>query len=387
MRYKIINKKKLYATALADLIGNIIFFPKTLFRKNDEISPDGIKSILVIRTAYIGDAIMTLPLLRPLRKRFGSAKISFLTSTGAADLIANNPYIDEVIAYDPFWFYKSEKRAYLAFIINMRKRRFDLVIEARGDIRELLSVLWPLKARHKVSYRVGGGGYFLTHTVPYQGLKHKVEYHLDIARHLGCSAEDAEWGIYLTEDEKKGIRDLINSAGIRKPFVCVHPGARLPLKIWMPERYALLCDNIIKRYNLPVVLLGASGEIKAIDDIIRHMENKPISLAGRLSLRELAGVITESSLLICNDSSPMHIAASMKTPVVAIFGPSKSRETAPYGNVNRVVEKDFSCRYSCDENTCRHKNFHSCMREVSVDDVSNAVEDIIREFGDLHVQV
>ncbi|MEK6673897.1 MAG: glycosyltransferase family 9 protein [Nitrospirota bacterium] len=387
MRYKIINKKKLYATALADLIGSVVFLPKFLLRKNEKISPKEIRSILVIRTAYIGDAIMTLPVLRPLRERFTKAKISFLTSAGAADLIANNPWLDEVIAYDPFWFYQSEKGTYLDFINNMRKRYFDLVIEARGDIREFLFILWPLKARYKVSYSIGGGGYFLTHIVPYRGLKHKVEYHLDIARHLGCSAEGAEWGIYLTEDEKKGIRDLINSAGIRKPFVCVHPGARLPLKMWMPERYALLCDGIIKRFSLPVVLLGASGEIKAIDDIIRHMEDKPVSLAGRLSLRELAGVIAESSLLICNDSSPMHIAAAMKTPVVAIFGPSKSRETAPYGNVNRVVEKDFPCRYSCDENTCRHKRFHSCMREVSVDDVSNAVEDIIRELGDLHVQV
>lgn len=387
MRYKIINKKKLYATALADLIGNIIFLPKTLLRKNETISPDGIKSILVIRTAYIGDALMTLPLLRPLSERFNSAKISFLASTGAADLIANNPYIDEVIAYDSFWFYKSEKRAYLDFIKNMRKRRFDLVIEARGDIRELLFILWPLKARHKVSYRVGGGGYFLTHTVPYQGLKHKVEYHLDIARHLGCSTEGAEMEIYLTVEEKKNIRGLIESAGISYPFICVHPGARLPLKTWMTERYAMLCDGITKKYSLPVVLLGASGENKTIDDIIRHMENKPISLQGRLSLRELAGVIAESSLLICNDSSPMHIAAAVKTPVVAIFGPSKSQETAPYGNIFRVVEKNFPCRYSCDENTCRHKSFHSCMKEVSVDVVMDAVEDIVRELGVTHVQV
>lgn len=387
MRYKIINKKKLYATALADLIGRIVFLPKTLFRKNDAISPDGIKSILVIRTAYIGDALMTLPLLRPLSERFNSAKISFLTSTGAAGLIANNPYIDEVIAYDPFWFYKSGKKAYFDFIKKIRERSFDLVIEARGDIREFLFILWPLKARYKVSYSVGGGGYFLTHTVPYQGLKHKVEYHLDIARHLGCSTEGADMGIFLSVEEKKNIRGLIENAGISNPFICVHPGARLPLKTWMSERYAMLCDNIIKRYSLPVVLLGASGENKPIDDIIRYMENKPISLQGRLSLRELAGVIAESSLLICNDSSPMHIAAAVKTPVVAIFGPSKSQETAPYGNIFRVVEKDFPCRYFCDENTCMHKSFHSCMKEISVDVVMDAIEDIVREIGVAHVQV
>ena len=81
---------------------------------------------------------------------------------------------------------------------------------------------------------------------------------------------------------------------------------------------------------------------------------------------------------ICNDSAPMHIAAAMKTLTVAIFGPSKSRETGPYGNVHRVVEKDFPCRFTCDEDSCKHKIYQACMKAITPDDVYNAAMELIK---------
>lgn len=378
MRYKIINKKKLYATALADLIGSIVFLPKTLLRKNEKISPEDIKSILVIRTAYIGDIIMTLPMLRPLRERFGSAKISFLTSAGAADLITNNPYIDEVIAYDPFWFYPSAKNKYLEFIRHFRKKIFDMIIETRGDIRELLFLVQPLKARFKVSYDVGGGGYLLTDVVPYKELKHKVEYHLDIAKYLGCKTNGIEWGIYLTNDEKKKAEDLLKKEGVdfSKPIAALHPGARKDLKCWSSENYAKVADSIMDEFDCNVLFMSAFEEVPLVKKVEGMMKNKPIVLAGKTTIREFAGIISYCSLFICNDSAPMHISAAMKTPTVAIFGPSKSKETGPYGNIHRVVEKDFPCRYTCDEDVCHFNRHHACMEDISAEDVIFGVRKI-----------
>ena len=105
-----------------------------------------------------------------------------------------------------------------------------------------------------------------------------------------------------------------------------------------------------------------------------------MNLAGSLGLRELAGVLGRAAVLVCNDSSPMHIAAAMKTPTVAIFGPSKSVETAPYATVSRVVEKDYPCRVSCNESICRNAaKPHGCMRDIAVADVLRAVEEILAE--------
>lgn len=378
--YKIINKKKLAATIAADAIGKIIFLPKLLSGKSRENMDDGIRDILVIRTAYIGDVVMTMPILKPLKEKFPGSRISFLTSTPAGEVLKNNPYLDDVITYDPFWFYPTEKKKYLEFIKGLKKRSFDLVIESRGDIRELLFLVWPLKARFKLSYDFGGGGYLLTDIVPYHGLKHKVEYHFDMIRYLGCDIGDLDWGVYLTEGEKNKVREILEKNSIRKPFISVHPGARIPLKRWMADRYAKLCDRLIEDYGLPLIMLGAKGERNIVDEILREMRHRPTDLVGALTLRELSGILSESALFICNDSSPMHIAASMKTPTVAIFGPSKSVETAPYGNVNRIVEKDYPCRCHCDESSCRNKRFHGCMRDIEVEDVLSAVGEITKEL-------
>ncbi len=250
--YKIINKKKLVATAAADVLGHLLFALPRLFRKTEKIRPEEVRSILVIRTAYIGDVVMTLPVLKPLKELFPGARISFLTANGAVDVLKNNPYVDEVIPYSPFWFYPSPMAGYGKFIRDMKTRTFDLVIEARGDIRDILLLAWRIKAHYRVSYNVGGGGYLLTHRVPYPGLKHKVEYHLDIARYLGYRGTDLEWGVYLTDAEKRRVEGVLSKYGFKPPFIAMHPGSRLALKRWPMARYGELADALADRLKLPV---------------------------------------------------------------------------------------------------------------------------------------
>jgi ADP-heptose:LPS heptosyltransferase len=169
----------------------------------------------------------------------------------------------------------------------------------------------------------------------------------------------------------------MRSYKIQQPFLCVHPGSRLPLKKWPSEKYATLYDKIIKRYGIPLVILGSEQEREMVRSIVDGMKYRPIALAGKLSLRELAGIVSQSALFICNDSAPMHIAAAMKTPTVAIFGPSKSCETGPYGEKCWVVEKDFPCRFTCDESVCKHKVYQACMNAVTPEDVLSAVKKLI----------
>jgi ADP-heptose:LPS heptosyltransferase len=302
------------------------------------------------------------------------------------DVLKNNPYIDEVMAYNPFWFYASPKRDYLEFMKKFRKRKFDLVLEARGDIRELLFLVRPLHSQCRVSYDIGGGGYFLTHVVPYKGVSHRVEYHLDLARYLGCAIEAVEWGLYLTEEENKSVDNLMTKYGIQEPFIAIHPGSRLSLKRWPAGRYGAVGDLMQEQFGMPVVVFGAENEKPIVEEMTACMKRKPVSLAGELSIRQFAGLLSRAALFICNDSAPMHIAAAMKTPTVAVFGPSKSIETGPYGEGHRVVEKDFPCRSACDENSCRHERYNACMDDIAVDDVFHATEDIIRRAMK-HVQV
>ena len=107
------------------------------------------------------------------------------------------------------------------------------------------------------------------------------------------------------------------------------------------------------------------------------MTHDSVSLAGRICLREVAAVIEMAAVFICNDSAPMHIAAAMGTATVTIFGPSKSLETGPYGVLCRVVEKEMSCRNSCDESHCLSTHHHACMVDISQQDVMRAVGEIL----------
>jgi len=379
MRYKIVNRKKLLATALADLLGAAATFPFRMAAGSGPLDAESVRSILIIREAYLGDVVMTLPMLAPIRAKFPQARISFLTSSSARPALETNPYVDEIITYDAFWFYPTRAAAYAAFWREFRQRAFDLVIDARGDIRDILLLVTPPKSRYRVGYGIGGGAWMLTHVVPFERARHKVEFHLDIARFLGCECDEpTEWGFYLTPAEKAGAQELLRARGIAGPFVAAHPGSRMPLKRWPAERCATLYDRLIREKGLPLVIFGTRDELPFVEEILSRMRETPTVLAGNLGVRQLAAIFSRARVLVCNDSAPMHIAACVKTPTVALFGPSISQETGPYGAGHRVVEKDFPCRRQCDENTCRFAQHQACLQTLGVDEVFEAVAETLR---------
>ena len=385
MYYKIINRKKKVFTVIADLFGYILWMPVNLFKKKNIPFAD-IKEILVIRTAYIGDVVMTLPILKSLKTLYPDARITFLTSSSAGDVFLNNPYVDSILTYQAFWFYplnlKEAIRNYLKFLKVLRSKTYDLTIEARADIRDILLLAYMSKSRHRVSYKVGGGGYLLTNVVPYERTKHRIEYHRDIVRYLGGNNNTIEWGLYLSPEEQNAADSLLLHEGVDFTglLVGIHPGSRKELKTWFPDRFAKLADTIITEYGAQVIFTGSQEEKEFIDGILVQMDHAVINLAGKTDVRTLSGIIEKFDLFICNDSAPLHIASAMKTPTVAIFGPSKSLETGPYGNVHRVVEKDFPCRFSCDEDVCKHRVYKECMKKIVVRDVMEAVRTITREM-------
>lgn len=389
MYYRIINRKKKIVTIIADLLGYALWTPINLFKKRN-VPLTNIREILVIRTAYIGDVIMTLPILKPLKELYPDARITFLTSSSARDVLLNNPYVDAILTYDAFWFYpkgiKEAVKDYLRFLKTLRSKTYDLVIEARADIRDILLLAYLSKSRYKVSYKVGGGGYLLTHVVPFKEVKHRINYHLDIVKFLGGKIDKIEWGMYLDSKEQNIADLLLSQEGVNCAdfLVGIHPGSRKELKAWFPDRFAKLADSIITEYGAQVIFTGSPEEKEFIDRIIVKTNHTAVNLAGKTDLRLLSGIIDKLDLFICNDSAPLHIASAMKTPTVAIFGPSKSLETGPYGNVHRVVEKDFPCRFSCDEDICKHKVYKECMEKIQVTDVLEAARKII---GELHKKI
>lgn len=382
MFYKIINKKKRMATRIADAVGYALWAPAAILRRNLPPRKEEVKEILVVRTAYIGDVIMTLPMLKPLKERYPGSRITFLTANAAKDLFKDSPYVDEVIAYDAFWFYK-KSGTFRDFLKRLRSRRFDIVIEARADIRDIFLIAYMSRSRWRVSYKVGGGGYLLTDVVPFKEIRHKVDYHLDIVRFLGAAVDSIDWGIKPSDEEMRKVDSLLLEEGIgdSDTLIGIHPGARKDLKRWSMDGFKEVGDRLASEYGCKIVFTGSSQENELIEDIIKGMANKAVNLAGKTSLRTLPGLMKRFTLFVCNDSAPLHIASAMNTPTVAVFGPSKSKETGPYGNIHRVVERDFPCRSDCDEDICRHIPFKECMEKITVEDVLSAAGETLNECG------
>lgn len=382
-KYKIINPRKRQVTALADALLSPVYRWKR-GPLNPPIPWENIKKILVIRTAYIGDVLMTLPVLQPLKQKCPQAEIHFLAPHAAAPLLENHPYLDRIIPYDAFWFYKREHwlSQYRAVMKELKKESYDLIIEARGDIRDLLFLVRPLKAPYKAAYAYGGGEYFLTHPVPYSQLIHKVDGHLNILQHLGIKIpfNDRHMKIYLSDKEITQAKETLTLMGIdfNLPLVGIHPGGRKPLKSWAADRYGQLASILHQKTNAQVLVTGTEEEIPLINQMQDSAGFPLFIVAGKTSIREMAAILSCCNMFVTNDSAPMHLSVSVDTPTLALFGPSKAAETGPYGDRHWYLEEDFPCRWTCDEDQCYYKEYQACMKALSVEKVTEAALGMLR---------
>ncbi|MBN1552654.1 glycosyltransferase family 9 protein [bacterium] len=378
--YKIINRKKYWLVKTADLLlsalSSIGLLPATKYDDLDAVRSE-IKKILLIRLAYIGDVILTQPALKPLKQFFPQAEFHFLTSRAAAELLCSDPDIFQTIAFDAPWFYSPGDDS-KAMYKKIRDISFDLGIDFRGDVRNIYHCLWKPSLPRRVSYSSGGGYALLTTPVEWKRLKHKVEFHLDLLRNIGIHAEYSDPVIYLNEDETADARRILTESGCNPNEypVAIHPGARLPLKRWPVESFVNLSKQLKADGVGPIVLICSHEQADISNDIYKGGAID-INLSGKLTLRQVAAILSQCRCLICHDSAAMHIAAAVKTPVIALFGPSRPAETSPCGINHQIVEGLCSVKDLCDEQYCRVKPEGQCMRSIDVEMVIKACRRVL----------
>lgn len=386
---RVVNKKKRIMMTGVNLVGYAAWFMMGGFLRKHvrRQTSREVRKILAVRLAYIGDVIMTLPALQPLRERFPKAKLSFLVGSKAAEVLKNNPFLDEIITYDAPWFYPQPPlqalRDYVRLVKKLRKKKFDLVIDFRGDFRNILFVVFASGASRRVSYDMTGGGYLLTDVVPYKEDKHKVEFHLDIVRALGANCNGARITCFPSGHECDRVHRLLDRYEIPEKdlLVGIHPGSRLPLKNWEAENYATVADKLVEDYGAAIVIVGSAGEKGLADGILGLMRHKGINACGLLSLRELWVLIERMHLFLCTDSAPMHLASGANIPIVALFGPSEWWDTGPLSEKSIVQKIDLACRTWCDSHTCRHDIYQYCLKAIEPSDVLTSCRTLLANNG------
>jgi heptosyltransferase II len=331
------------------------------------------ENILVRGVNWVGDAIMTLPALRAIRKAFPDANICLLVKPGIAPLFEHNQDIDDIVLYKDMhrgaW-----GRIRLAFVLRRMKFTKAILLQNAFDAA-MIAFLAGIPER--IGYDRDGRKFLLTKAVPHNSSDrkvHHIHYYLDLLRAVGIEAEYSVPSLTLTMEERLSARKLLSD--LPGPILGINPGSAFgPAKRWMPERFTDVAGWFIKETHGSVVIFGGKDETEVAEMIFRRLPMNRMFLAGRTTLRELASLLAECDVFLTNDSGPMHVAYSVGAPLVAVFGSTSAELTGPVGDGHAVVSAGVGCS-PCFLRVC-DKDYMRCMFSVTSEDVFDNVRQML----------
>jgi len=327
-------------------------------------------NILVIKLRYIGDVLLATPVLRALRERFPDAHLAVAVNRGTEDVLKWNPDLNEVLVVE-----RNGLAAQFQFLQEIRRRGFDCVIDLTdGDRSAVLARCSGAPVRIGLNEEHRWRGLLYTAVVQARpDVRHRLERDLETVRPLGIQPKAGPLVLRTSPQDDEAAARLLeelsgekSSAGVR-PLVMLQPGARYWFKAWPVERFAELAGRLAETYGCRILLGGDARERDLAETIRTNARAAVVSLAGRLTLLQYAAVLKRCTLFVGNDNGPMHMAAALGVPLVALFGPSNPAEWGPRGARTEVLYKGLDCR-RCFHPTCK-RGEESCMRQITVEDV------------------
>jgi len=330
-----------------------------------------VSKALIVQTAFIGDVVLTLPTASALRN--AGFEAYFLVVPRTAELPAFHPDVSGVLVYD-----KRERdrgvSGFLRIARAVRNGDFELALLPHRSLR---SALLPIFAG--VPERIGFSGPFsalYTRSVPKNLELHKVLRNLSLLEPLGISPAPPEppW-LFPGGEHRKKARAFLSEHGLDDgPIVALAPGSIWPTKRWPPEGFREVAKELLRR-GIGVVLVGGPGDVALCRRIVDGLSPSPAVAAGKMSLMESAALLELCSVLVSNDSAPVHIASAVGTPVVALFGPTvPAFGFGPYGKGHSIVELDLPCR-PCSSHGGKKcpKGHFMCMKGIAAEKVLKEV--------------
>jgi len=339
-----------------------------------------VQKVLILKMRYIGDTVLTTPLIRALKEGLPSTRTDIAVNQGSDQILDRHPFIGKLWRFDPTS--NSGRFRYGAgFIQSIRREKYDLVADLTCNDRTALFTFLsgsPVRIGYQ-SDRFIRDRVAYTRTIPSGlGKIHTVDHHLRIAEFLNLPISDRHPFLPVLPDRRHTVETRLAQEGLapNEPFFIIHPGARRPYKSWPRPHFARLADAIRMRFDVKVVLSGSHEDAPMAASIEAAMKTAPVNLAGKVPLADLPALIQRSGCLIGNDSAPIHIATAVKTPTISLFGPTRWEDWAPRRDSDRVLAAEYPCR------PCGHSKKECpledeyCMHSIPYTDVWSAVEDI-----------
>ncbi len=283
-----------------------------------------LKKILVFSFSFIGDAVLSTSVIQPLRKHFPDAHITFLVGPRAFDLLATDPNIDATRVYDNRGEHAGWKGR-LRLIRTLRLEKFDLVVNLRDSLMARC-----IGAEH---WGIARG----------EGNRHAVTRYLEVLQRHGVDTTKAHPLVALTEAERTAAHNFLAEGGLKSEGlrIGIHPGGNWEYKLWDGQNYADVASILAERLDATILLFAGPNERALQAQVAEKMDVPPIFIKTD-DLRHLAALISTCDVYIGNDTGPMHIAAAVGTPVVALFGSTSHIRSGPYGDTHTVVQSGIN---------------------------------------------
>ena len=337
-------------------------------------------NILIVKLSAIGDVVHALPVAYALKQCFPAARITWVVEKPSYDLLTNNPCIDEIIVFDkPRLKRLAGFRDYAPeFVSLLRARHFDLALDLQALFKSgAIAYLSGAPERYVYCDTREMSDWLSRRVCGPNRTGHVVERYLDVVRAVGCDVKRAVFPICITADEAAAAVAIAGQAGIdlTSPYVILSPGANWPNKRWPTTFFAALADKL-RQDGLTPVLSGGPGDAVLAAEITAAAAAPPVDLTGKTSLKQLAHVIKNARALVGGDTGPMHLAAALATPVVALHGPTDTIRNGPYGPGHKALVTAHECA-GCWRRAC--PKGRDCLAGITVEAVHDAVRGVIDE--------
>jgi lipopolysaccharide heptosyltransferase II len=338
-----------------------------------------LQNILITRFSSIGDIVLTTPLVRAVRKRFPKARIDFVIKREFAELMQTNPHLTTVYKYDKH----TGIKGLLALARQLRDNRYDVLVDIHKNFRSYL-LRFLTRPAQSVTYSkqiIQRTLLVKTGINRYRKILQIPERYLKSMKPFGVIDDGKGLELFPTDAHRSKVKTIFQQENLSEGDLAIGFGtvSAHPLKQWPAERFIELGRQLVQKFDARILLFGGPDDLQGTEQIARQIPNTPILLCGRLSLLESAAAVQRCTLFVGNDTGMIHIAAAMQRKVVKFFGPTVEEfGYSPYRTESIVISKPLPCRPCTHTGKGRCKiSTHACMKEISVEEVLDAIEKIL----------
>ncbi|MEC4888912.1 MAG: glycosyltransferase family 9 protein [Nitrospira sp.] len=329
--------------------------------------------ILLIKPSSLGDIVHTLPVVAALKQHWPEAHLTWCVKRQWAEVVERVEGVDRV------WPIDFTVRGWTGSVPALRRQRFDLVLDLQGLLRSA-ALAWLTGCPTRVGFANGreGSPWFYSRrvAVPMPEM-HAVDRYLLMVAALGAAVQGRpQFRFRLPSQDYSAVGEVLRRKGVNvdAPWVAMNISARWPTKRWPVESFAAVAAQLSREGVGPIVVIGGPDERREGEQMKRLADCPVIDLIGETTLGILPALLSKASLLITNDSGPMHVAAAVGTPVVSVFGPTSAVRTGPYGEGHAVLTHEIPCR-PCFSRVCRNAVQMECLQRIIPAQVVAAVRD------------